>query len=39
VDGNTSQWTNTLYKDLSSNEQFSDAITEFLWGPEAQARC
>jgi hypothetical protein len=38
VDGNTSQWINTVYKDLSSYEQFREAITEFLWGPEAQAR-
>jgi hypothetical protein len=27
----TSQCINTVYKDLSSYEQFKEAITEFLW--------
>jgi hypothetical protein len=38
VDGYTSQWINTVYKDLSSYEQFWETITEFLWGPHVQAR-
>jgi hypothetical protein len=38
VNGYTSQWINAVYKDLSSYEQFKEAITEFLWGPQAQAR-
>ena len=38
MDGYTSQWINTVYKDLSSYEQFREAITEFLWGPRVQAR-
>jgi hypothetical protein len=29
---------NTVYKDLSSYEQFREAATEFLWGPQAQPR-
>jgi hypothetical protein len=37
-DSYTSQWISTVYKDLSSYEQFKKAITEFLWGPQAQAR-
>ena len=38
MDSNTNQWINTVYKDLSSYEQFREAITEFLWGPEAKTR-
>jgi hypothetical protein len=38
VDDYTSQWINTVYKDLSSYKQFREAITEFLWGPQAQTR-
>ena len=37
-DSYTSQWISTVYKDLSSYEQFKKAITEFLWGPQAQDR-
>jgi hypothetical protein len=29
VDGYMSQWMNTLYKDLSSYNQFMEVITEF----------
>jgi len=38
VDRNTSQWINTVYKELSSYEQIREAITEFMWGPGVQAR-
>ena len=38
VDGYTSQWINTVYKDMSSYEQFREAIIGFLLGPQAQAR-
>jgi hypothetical protein len=37
-DSYTSQWINTVYKELNSYEQFKKAITEFVWGPQAQAR-
>jgi hypothetical protein len=37
-DSYTSQCFNNVYKELSSYEQFKKAITEFLWGPQAQAR-
>jgi hypothetical protein len=37
-DSYTSQWINTVYKKLNSYKQFKKAITEFLWGPQAQAR-
>jgi hypothetical protein len=37
-DSYTSQWINTVHKELNSYEQFKKAITEFLWGPQAQAR-
>jgi hypothetical protein len=29
---------NTVYKDLRNYGQFKEAITEFLWGPQVQAR-
>jgi hypothetical protein len=38
VDGYTSQWINTVYKDMSSYEQFREAVIELLWGPQARAR-
>ena len=38
VNGYTSQWINTVYKDMSSYEQFRIDIIEFLWGPQAQSR-
>jgi hypothetical protein len=38
VDCYTKQWVNTVYKDLSSYEQFREAITKFLRGPQAQDR-
>jgi hypothetical protein len=38
VDIYMSQWISTVYKDMSSYEQFREAIIEFLWGPQAQAR-
>jgi hypothetical protein len=38
VDGYTSQWIKSVYKDQSSYEQFRETIIEFLWGPQAQAR-
>jgi hypothetical protein len=38
VDSYTSQWINTVCKDLHHYCQFKEAITEFLWGPQAQAR-
>jgi hypothetical protein len=38
IDSYTSQWINTVYKDLRDYHQFKEAITEFLWGPQAQAR-
>jgi hypothetical protein len=38
VGGYRIKWINTVYKDPSSYEQFREAITELLWGPQAQAR-
>jgi hypothetical protein len=37
-DSYTSLWINTVYKELSSCEQFKKAVTEILWGPQAQGR-
>jgi hypothetical protein len=33
-----SQWINAVYKDLSSYKKFREAITEFLWEAQVQAR-
>jgi hypothetical protein len=38
VDSYTSQWLNTVYNDLTGYEQFKEAITNLLWGPQTQAR-
>jgi hypothetical protein len=38
VDNYTSQWINTVYRDLQNYHQFREAITEFLWGPQAQSK-
>jgi hypothetical protein len=32
--GCKNQWINNFYKDLSSYDQFKEAITEFLWVPQ-----
>ena len=34
VDGYTSQWINTVYKDLTSYKKFREAIAEFSGGPQ-----
>jgi hypothetical protein len=38
VNGYKSQWINTVYMDLNRYEQFREAIAEFLWGTQPQAR-
>lgn len=38
IDGYTSQWLDTVYKDLTRSEQFKQTIIELLRGPQTQVR-